>query len=130
MEQTDPVELERHDRSLRAAVDELSNDSPSSTRLTPDSDSESDDGGPVVHAKGDEEYEMKEMDPKDRGQGEGPDWRLLADQHERGLEEAEEDDNRKFYTAAEEKKVIRKLDRRLVVFMALLYASRSPPQLQ
>lgn len=103
-----------HDANLRAAIDGLtpsaSDGSPSSTRLTPASDDESDIG--------EEGYELKAMRPEEEQATEG-DWRRLAEQ-ERQTEVEDAEKERRPYTAAEEKAVLRKLDRRLVVFMALL----------
>jgi hypothetical protein len=108
---------ENHDANLRAAIEGLSppsNNSPSSTRLTPESDDDSD------IARDENGFELKPLqsEPQDGPSG-GREWRRLAEQDRQGaIEDA--DAEKSPYTAAEEKAVVKKLDRRLVVFMALL----------
>lgn len=104
-----------HDANLRAAIEGLSpsgsDGSPSSTRLTPESEDDSD--------MGEEGFEMKSLRREEEEQATEGDWRRLAE-HERQTEVDDAEKERRPYTAAEEKVVLRKLDRRLVVFMALL----------
>lgn len=125
-----PSELAEHDRSLRAAIDSLDaedDDPPSSARLTPESGDEHDEYDDDAaflgrgDGRGDSGYEMDRLDG-DGAAGARAGWRDMADEHERGLEEAEErEGKRPAYTRDEERGVVRKLDRRLVLFMALLY---------
>lgn len=116
------AELAEHDRSLRAAMESLDADdeSPSSTRLTPESGDEDDDDLFGHEGRGESGYEMERLNGG-RADNNSGDWRDLAEEHERNLEHAEEYKERKSYSKDEERRVVRKLDRKLVVFMALLY---------
>ncbi|KAK4494609.1 hypothetical protein PRZ48_013965 [Zasmidium cellare] len=111
-----------------AAEDKAADESSTSARLTPDSDSDDDELGGLDQVEAEEGYELRPV---------GKHSPRLEEHATAGAEEDDEDDHAplaggrhrrqssiqsfELYTPDEERRVKRKLDTRLVLFVALLY---------
>jgi hypothetical protein len=114
-----PISSSSSPEPLRNNLESASHTDDSSTHFTP-SDNDSDDGLPMID--GTDTYELQpipEVDdvrPQGRVQEEGASLLPTSRQYSRSSAQSFE-----LYTPDEDKQVLRKLDRRLVGFVALLY---------
>lgn len=107
--------------ALRRPNDDISPDSSFTTRFTPDSDSE--DGLEIDHGEGGtENYELQSRgkDVEKDGSGDEEDGGE-EDDHTRRRASVSTVQSYQLYTPDEEKIVVKKFDRKLVLFVALLY---------
>jgi hypothetical protein len=107
----------------RRSTEDISAMSPSSSRGSPTFDDDDDDEKTVVGSGRAEGFEMAELGKGSRGlrvETSGEALEGHGDEEKLGMHEVDLDE-RVHYTGTEERGVLRKLDRRVVLFVALLY---------